>query len=94
MALISSEGDPVLSEEERKVRLDELIGLTSQAGLKKLVQVKTLQDAQKLWLSGDITSEQLAVFVLAGIALDVNGIKRLLKSFIGSMVPRPGGGIQ
>lgn len=92
MTLIDPHGDSRISAEERERQLDELVDLTSDEGLKRLIKVKTLQEAQKLWLSGQVTSEQLTVFVLGGISLEMNILRRMISSLGVSVMPRPGGG--
>jgi len=93
MGILTAAGHPVLSLEERKAQLDEMIKLTTDEGLKELVAVETLQDAQKLWLSGKVTSEQLTAFILSGIALELSSLRVMFASLRASAMPRPGGGL-
>lgn len=94
MTLVKPGGGALLSEEEKKAQLKELVEVATSEGLKELLQVSNLQEAQKLWLSGEITSEQFTTFLILGIAVDVRALKSVVASLGVQVMPRPGGGIQ
>lgn len=94
MALIKPGGGVLLSEEEKEAQLNGLVEAATSEGLKALLQVSNLQEAQKLWLSGEITSEQFTTFLVLGIAVDVRALKGVLTSLGVQVMPRPGGGLQ
>jgi hypothetical protein len=94
VTLVNPDGGALLSEEEKKAQLDELVEAATSEGLKRLLQVSNLQEAQKLWLSGGITSEQFTTFLLLWIAMDVRALRGVVTSLGIQVMPRPGGGIQ
>lgn len=94
MALIGADGKKVLSPEEQKARISEMMKVTTDDGLKQLLQVTTLHEAHMLWFSGVVSPEQLTAFLMLGIAVDLKVLVESLGMLKMQVMPRPGGGVQ